>query len=77
MTSKFLCYCNRLTYGIFNAKARPPSALLVFQERPELPPTQAQARARNMPPEEYSYVASILRLLRNRPFILLILTYGG
>lgn len=33
--------------------------------------------ARNMPPEEYSYTASILRLLRNRPFILLILTYGG
>lgn len=30
-----------------------------------------------MPPEEYSYMASILRLLRNRPFILLILTYGG
>ncbi|XP_029705324.1 choline/ethanolamine transporter flvcr2b isoform X2 [Takifugu rubripes] len=50
--------------------------VFVFQERPELPPTQAQARARNMPPEEYSYVASILRLLRNRPFILLILTYG-
>lgn len=49
----------------------------VFQERPKLPPTQAQALARNIPPEEYSYTASILRLLRNRPFILLIVTYGG
>ena len=48
----------------------------VFQERPELPPTQAQATARSIPPEQYSYTASILRLLRNRPFIFLIITYG-
>ncbi|KAM6954237.1 choline/ethanolamine transporter flvcr2b [Aplochiton taeniatus] len=50
--------------------------VVVFQECPELPPTQAQATARSIPPEEYSYTASILRLLRNRPFILLIITYG-
>ncbi|KAF3849825.1 hypothetical protein F7725_019544 [Dissostichus mawsoni] len=48
----------------------------VFQERPKLPPTQAQATARSVPPEQYSYTASVLRLLRNRPFILLIITYG-
>ncbi|CAB1342563.1 unnamed protein product [Coregonus sp. 'balchen'] len=48
----------------------------MFQERPELPPTQAQATARCIPPEQYSYTASILRLLRNKPFLLLILTYG-
>ncbi|XP_034383181.1 feline leukemia virus subgroup C receptor-related protein 2 isoform X2 [Cyclopterus lumpus] len=48
----------------------------VFQERPKIPPTQAQATARSIPPEQYSYMASILRLLRNRPFILLIVTYG-
>ncbi|KAL0967070.1 hypothetical protein UPYG_G00247440 [Umbra pygmaea] len=48
----------------------------VFQERPELPPTKAQATARLIPPEQYSYTASILRLLRNKPFILLIVTYG-
>uniref|UniRef100_A0A3Q1FEI8 Feline leukemia virus subgroup C receptor-related protein 1-like n=1 Tax=Acanthochromis polyacanthus TaxID=80966 RepID=A0A3Q1FEI8_9TELE len=48
----------------------------VFQERPKLPPTQAQATARNIPPEQYSYIASIRRLLRNRSFILLIITYG-
>ncbi|KAK7906890.1 hypothetical protein WMY93_015502 [Mugilogobius chulae] len=50
--------------------------IFVFQERPTLPPTQAQAVARSIPPEQYSYTASILRLLRNKPFILLIITYG-
>ncbi|XP_064781845.1 heme transporter FLVCR2-like isoform X1 [Oncorhynchus masou masou] len=50
--------------------------VIVFQERPELPPTQAQATARCIPPEQYSYTASVLRLLRNKPFLLLILTYG-
>lgn len=50
--------------------------VFVFQERPKLPPTQAQAVARSIPPEQYSYTASILRLLRNKPFILLIITYG-
>uniref|UniRef100_A0A4W6DXF0 Choline/ethanolamine transporter FLVCR1 n=1 Tax=Lates calcarifer TaxID=8187 RepID=A0A4W6DXF0_LATCA len=50
--------------------------VFVFQERPKLPPTQAQATARSIPSEQYSYTASILRLLRNRPFILLIITYG-
>ncbi|XP_068609662.1 heme transporter FLVCR2 [Brachionichthys hirsutus] len=50
--------------------------VFVFQERPTLPPTQAQAIARTIPPEQYSYRASILRLLRNRPFVLLIITYG-
>ncbi|KAF7669124.1 hypothetical protein LDENG_00241000 [Lucifuga dentata] len=52
--------------------------IFVFQERPELPPTQAQAHAhaRSIPSEQYSYTASILRLLRNKPFILLIITYG-
>lgn len=55
----------------------PSVRLPVFQERPHLPPTQAQAIARSIPPEQYSYTASILRLLRNRPFILLIITYGG
>ncbi|CAJ1073701.1 hypothetical protein D4764_12G0010930 [Xyrichtys novacula] len=48
----------------------------VFQEKPEIPPTQAQAQARNIPPEDYSYTASILRLLRNKPFMLLVVSYG-
>uniref|UniRef100_A0A3Q1EG28 FLVCR choline and putative heme transporter 2 n=1 Tax=Acanthochromis polyacanthus TaxID=80966 RepID=A0A3Q1EG28_9TELE len=50
--------------------------LIVFQERPELPPTQAQAQARSIQPDEYSYMASILRLLRNKPFMLLVVSYG-
>ncbi|XP_068432854.1 heme transporter FLVCR2 isoform X2 [Clinocottus analis] len=50
--------------------------IFVFQERPNIPPTQAQATARSIPPEQYSYMASIRRLLRNRPFNLLIITYG-
>ncbi|XP_028293855.1 choline/ethanolamine transporter flvcr2a isoform X2 [Gouania willdenowi] len=50
--------------------------IIVFQERPELPPSQAQAQARNMPADEYSYKASILRLLHNKPFMLLVVSYG-
>ncbi|XP_028251269.1 choline/ethanolamine transporter flvcr2a isoform X2 [Parambassis ranga] len=50
--------------------------VIVFQERPEIPPSQAQAQARNMQPDEYSYTASILRLLRNKPFMLLAVSYG-
>ncbi|XP_037541072.1 feline leukemia virus subgroup C receptor-related protein 2 [Nematolebias whitei] len=50
--------------------------VFVFQDRPKLPPTQAQATARSIPPEQYSYTTSILRLLRNKPFILLLITYG-
>ncbi|XP_067338160.1 heme transporter FLVCR2 isoform X2 [Channa argus] len=50
--------------------------IFFFQERPKLPPTQAQATARSIPPEHYSYLASIRRLLRNWPFVLLIITYG-
>ncbi|XP_026212393.1 feline leukemia virus subgroup C receptor-related protein 2 isoform X1 [Anabas testudineus] len=50
--------------------------IIVFQEKPELPPTQAQAQARDIPPEQYSYTASILRLLCNKPFMLLVVSYG-
>ncbi|XP_077395108.1 choline/ethanolamine transporter flvcr2a isoform X7 [Festucalex cinctus] len=50
--------------------------VIVFQEKPELPPTQAQAQARCIPPESYSYLASIQRLVRNKPFMLLVVSYG-
>ncbi|XP_075964384.1 choline/ethanolamine transporter flvcr2a [Anarhichas minor] len=50
--------------------------VIVFQEKPEIPPTQAQAQARNIPPGDYSYMASISNLLRNKPFILLMVSYG-
>nr|XP_040055087.1 feline leukemia virus subgroup C receptor-related protein 2 isoform X2 [Gasterosteus aculeatus aculeatus] len=50
--------------------------IIVFQEKPEIPPTQAQAQSRNIAPGDYSYTASILSLLRNKPFMLLVLSYG-
>ncbi|KAG5857560.1 heme transporter FLVCR2 isoform X2 [Anguilla rostrata] len=50
--------------------------VIVFQEKPKIPPTQAQVVARNIPPDQYSYTASILRLVRNVPFILLTISYG-
>ncbi|XP_068563102.1 heme transporter FLVCR2-like isoform X3 [Cebidichthys violaceus] len=50
--------------------------VIVFQEKPEIPPTQAQAQARNIPPDDYSYMASIMSLLRNKPFMLLVVSYG-
>ncbi|XP_062857126.1 heme transporter FLVCR2 isoform X2 [Trichomycterus rosablanca] len=50
--------------------------VMVFQERPALPPSQSQAAARLIPQESYSYFSSILRLIRNKPFILLIISYG-
>ncbi|XP_066483481.1 heme transporter FLVCR2 [Tiliqua scincoides] len=52
--------------------------ICVFQERPQHPPSRAQALAlsRSATPEEYSYWKSILRLLRNTNFVLLIVTYG-
>ncbi|XP_057209666.1 feline leukemia virus subgroup C receptor-related protein 2 isoform X1 [Triplophysa rosa] len=50
--------------------------VIVFQDCPEIPPTHAQAAARQISPESYSYTASILRLLRNKAFILLAITYG-
>lgn len=50
--------------------------IIIFQEKPELPPSQAQAQARNIPPDEYSYIASIKRLLHNKSFMLLMISYG-
>ncbi|XP_051579188.1 feline leukemia virus subgroup C receptor-related protein 2-like [Myxocyprinus asiaticus] len=50
--------------------------VFVFQDKPEIPPSAAQARLRNAPAGQYSYTASIGRLLRNKPFILLIISYG-
>ncbi|XP_066550173.1 choline/ethanolamine transporter flvcr2a isoform X2 [Amia ocellicauda] len=50
--------------------------VIVFQEKPPIPPTQAQVAMRNVPEEDYSYIQSILRLLRNMPFIILIISYG-
>ncbi|KGL85552.1 hypothetical protein N309_07573, partial [Tinamus guttatus] len=50
--------------------------VIVFKEKPPHPPSQAQALIQSRPPEEYSYVRSILRLLRNTNFVLLMVTYA-
>uniref|UniRef100_A0A8D0KX73 Uncharacterized protein n=1 Tax=Strix occidentalis caurina TaxID=311401 RepID=A0A8D0KX73_STROC len=48
----------------------------VFKEKPPHPPSRAQALIQSRPTEEYSYMQSILRLLRNANFLLLMVTYG-
>ncbi|NWZ94420.1 FLVC2 protein, partial [Nesospiza acunhae] len=50
--------------------------IIVFKEKPLNPPSQAQAMIQSRPAAEYSYVQSILRLLRNANFLLLMVTYG-
>ncbi|KAK3563779.1 hypothetical protein QTP86_034504 [Hemibagrus guttatus] len=50
--------------------------VIVFQDKPPIPPSQAQVAMQNMPSQDYSYLASIRRLLCNKPFVLLIITYG-
>ncbi|XP_072424061.1 choline/ethanolamine transporter flvcr2a isoform X2 [Chiloscyllium punctatum] len=50
--------------------------ILVFQEKPDIPPSQAQAAILAKPMLDYSYVQSILQLIKNMPFFLLVVTYG-
>ncbi|XP_045368440.2 choline/ethanolamine transporter FLVCR1 isoform X1 [Camelus bactrianus] len=47
-----------------------------FKEKPQYPPSQAQAVLQDSPPEKYSYVKSIRNLFKNTPFVLLLVTYG-
>lgn len=46
----------------------------VFQDQPKLPPSPAQAALREAEPEHY--LASILRLVKNPYYLLLLVTYG-
>ncbi|XP_046932779.1 feline leukemia virus subgroup C receptor-related protein 1 [Lynx rufus] len=50
--------------------------IIAFKEKPQYPPSQAQAALQNSPPAEYSYKKSIRNLVRNVPFVLLLITYG-
>ncbi|NXX48253.1 FLVC2 protein, partial [Tricholaema leucomelas] len=50
--------------------------IIVFKEKPLHPPSRAQALIQSRPTEEYSYRRSILHLLRNTNFLLLMVTYG-
>ncbi|KAB0394096.1 hypothetical protein E2I00_002882, partial [Balaenoptera physalus] len=45
-----------------------------FKEKPQYPPSQAQAVLQDSPPGEYSYVKSIRNLFKNIPFVLLLIT---
>ncbi|KAM3919796.1 choline/ethanolamine transporter FLVCR2 isoform 2-T2 [Leptodactylus fuscus] len=50
--------------------------IFVFQDAPPLPPTLAQAVHHSNTDGQYSYKLSIWRLLKNRNFILLVVSYG-
>ncbi|XP_053924586.1 feline leukemia virus subgroup C receptor-related protein 2 isoform X2 [Cuculus canorus] len=50
--------------------------IIVFKEKPQYPPSRAQALIQSRPTEDCSYVQSILHLLRNINFLLLMITYG-
>lgn len=50
--------------------------IFVFQDAPKKPPSLAQAALLSVPLSQYSYKQSILRLLTNRNFILLVVSYG-
>uniref|UniRef100_A0A8C0C9Y5 FLVCR heme transporter 1 n=1 Tax=Balaenoptera musculus TaxID=9771 RepID=A0A8C0C9Y5_BALMU len=50
--------------------------VIAFKEKPQYPPSQAQAVLQDSPPGEYSYVKSIRNLFKNIPFVLLLITYG-
>ncbi|KAF3823312.1 hypothetical protein GH733_010748 [Mirounga leonina] len=50
--------------------------VIAFKEKPQYPPSQAQAVLQKSSPAEYSYKKSIRNLFRNIPFVLLLITYG-
>ncbi|KAM9613084.1 choline/ethanolamine transporter FLVCR1 isoform 2-T2 [Trichechus inunguis] len=50
--------------------------IIAFKEKPQYPPSQAQAALQDSPPEDYSYKKSIRNLFKNVPFVLLLITYG-
>ncbi|XP_029352413.1 choline/ethanolamine transporter FLVCR1 isoform X2 [Echeneis naucrates] len=50
--------------------------VIVIKDRPPLPPSQAQAVLPDSTPEDYSYRQSIINLMKNKPFVLLLISYG-
>ncbi|XP_030261063.1 choline/ethanolamine transporter FLVCR1 [Sparus aurata] len=50
--------------------------VIVIKDRPSLPPSHAQAVLPDSPPEDYSYKRSIVNLIKNKAFVLLLITYG-
>ncbi|KAM7395936.1 hypothetical protein PAMA_007284 [Pampus argenteus] len=50
--------------------------VIVIKDRPPLPPSQAQAVLPDSPPDDYSYKQSIINLVKNKAFVLLLISYG-
>ncbi|XP_026993756.2 feline leukemia virus subgroup C receptor-related protein 1 [Tachysurus fulvidraco] len=50
--------------------------VIFIQDRPSLPPSQAQAVLPTGLADDYSYKQSIINLFKSKPFILLLLSYG-
>uniref|UniRef100_UPI00358FD080 heme transporter FLVCR1-like isoform X2 n=1 Tax=Myxine glutinosa TaxID=7769 RepID=UPI00358FD080 len=50
--------------------------VIIFKEQPPIPPSHAQAAIRSNTQKDYSYRKSILRLVNNKAFVLLLITYG-
>ncbi|KAM8726575.1 choline/ethanolamine transporter FLVCR1 [Acanthopagrus schlegelii] len=50
--------------------------VIVIKDRPSIPPSHAQAVLPDSPPGDYSYKQSILNLIKNKAFVLLLITYG-
>ncbi|XP_033503711.1 choline/ethanolamine transporter FLVCR1 [Epinephelus lanceolatus] len=50
--------------------------VIVIKDRPPLPPSHAQAVLPDSPPDDYSYKQSILNLIKNKAFVLLLISYG-
>lgn len=76
-TSLLACNISTMFYGT-SAVATLLFLLTViaFKEKPQYPPSQAQAALQDSPPEEYSYKQSMRNLFRNIPFLLLLISYG-
>ncbi|XP_051581308.1 feline leukemia virus subgroup C receptor-related protein 1 isoform X1 [Myxocyprinus asiaticus] len=50
--------------------------VFVIKDSPPLPPSKAQAVLSIKPAEDYSYKKSMINLFKNKPFILLLISYG-
>ncbi|CAL8316575.1 unnamed protein product [Merluccius merluccius] len=50
--------------------------VIIIKDRPELPPSHAQAVLPDLPPEDYSYRQSMVNLFQNKAFLLLLISYG-
>ncbi|XP_057588618.1 feline leukemia virus subgroup C receptor-related protein 2-like [Hippopotamus amphibius kiboko] len=50
--------------------------IIIFKEKPKHPPSRAQSLSNALASRDASYLSSIIRLLKNRNFVLLVISYG-